>query len=140
MASAIIAALLAVLMLGFVEALGRFYPSLQTWRRLRVVNGNKAVRMMRERFESAAANRTPRQLALVMMVLVGAWVAAASLLDKRWYEVVFDVLPYVIVSVALIRTPPVLRKVAERMKEYERNAGWEPEDDAGDGGPTALAL
>jgi hypothetical protein len=140
MASAIIAALLAVLVLGFVEGLGRFYPALQTWRRLRVANGNRAVRKMRERFESAAENKTPRKLALVMMILVVIWIGTASLLDKRWYEVVADVLPYVIVSVALVRTPPVLRKIAARMKEYERNAGWEPEDETGDGGPTALAL
>ena len=147
MTSAIIAALLAVLVLGFVEGLGRFYPALQTWRRLRVANGNRAVRKMRERFESSAENKTPRKLALVMMILVVVWIGTASLLDKRWYEVVADVLPWVVVGVALFRTPKILGAIGERMREYEKEVGEDPDadvndlfDGGGDGGPTAIAL
>ncbi|HVF52833.1 MAG TPA: hypothetical protein VNC78_04410 [Actinomycetota bacterium] len=140
MATAIVAALVSVLILGFVEGMGRFYPALQTWRRLRIAHGNKAVRAMRERFENTALRKTPRRLAEVLVALSIAWVAAASLLDKRWYEVVGDVLPYLISSIALFRVPVVLRRIAERMKSYERDVGWEPDAGEGDGGPTAIAL
>ena len=97
---------------------------------------------MRERFEARADRGIPRRLVVVLFALVGAWVAGASLLDKRWHEVVFDVLPYVLVFVALLRTPRMLRAIAERMKSYERQAGEDPdaelEDD--DEGPTEIAL
>lgn len=101
------------------------------------------MRKLRERFEEMSQNKTPRRLAIVLLVLMVAWVASASLLDKRWHEVVFDVLPYVFVGVALLRTPAMMRNVAERMKDYEGRAGDDPESDVeeDDGGPeVATAL
>ena len=136
-----VAALLAVLVLGFVEGLGRFYPALKTWRRLRRARGRSATRAMRERFEAAARRRTPRVLSSVLLGLVIVWVAAASLLDKRWHEVVLDVLPYAIVGAALLRTPKAMSSISERMKEYERQAGEDPDAQPEDGaGPTEIAL
>lgn len=143
MTSAIVAALLAVLMLGFVEAMGRFYPSRRTWLRLRSRNGRRAVRAMRQRFEAAAANRLPRRLAEVLLVLVVLWIAVSGLLDKFWYEVAADVVPYLFAAAALLRFPAVLRACAERMRGYERDAGEDPErdlDEPGGGGPAAIAL
>ena len=144
MTTASIAALIAVLALGIVEGLRRFYPALQTWRRLRSRHGRRAVRAMRERFEAAASRRTPQTLALILLVLVVAWVATSSLLDKHWYEVAFDALPYAFVSIALLRTPGALRAIAGRMREFERSVGEDPDrdldDQGGDGGPTAVAL
>jgi len=96
---------------------------------------------MRERFEQGGSRTSPRWLAVALAALVAAWIAAASLLDKRWYEVLLDVFPYLLVILALLRTPSALRAVAERMKDYERESGEdpdaEPDDDAG---PTELAL
>ncbi len=137
-----IAALIAVLVLGFVEAVGRFYPAERTWRRLRRTYGYEPVRAMRERFEAAAARGTGRRVGLVLLALVVAWIAAASLLDKRWDEVVLDVLPYAIVLVALLRTPSALGAAAERMKDYERKAGHDPDSTwrDGDGGPSSMVL
>ena len=126
--TAFIAALLAALSLGFVEALGRFYPARRTWERLRSAQGRAAVRAMRERMEAAAVRRAPRVVALLLVVLVVAWVAASSLLDKRWWEVVVDIVPYLIVAVAVLRTPYVLRKIADRMRSYEGDKG---EDEPG---------
>ena len=147
MASSAVAALVAVLALGVVEGFGRFYPSRQTWRRLRSARGRLAVRLMRERFEATADNRAPRRLAELLLGLSIVWIATASLLDKRWYEVVADVLPYVFVFVALLRMPSLLRQVSERMKEYERSVGEDPDEPwqtdpstNGDGGPTTIAL
>ena len=139
MTSAGIAALVATLALGFVEGLGRFYPARRTWWRLRRARGRRAVRAMRERFEAAAARRPPKLLTTLLLGLAITWVAAASLLDKRWWEVVFDVLPYVIVLAALLRTPTSMRRVADRMKEHEREAGEDP-DATDDGGEAAVAL
>jgi hypothetical protein len=140
-----IAALIAVLALGVVEGLRRFYPARETWRRLRSRHGRRAVRAMRERFEAAAARRTPRVLAFILLLLVVGWVAASSLLDKYWYEVALDALPYAFVSIALLRTPGALRAIAARMREFERSVGEDPDKDyddldGGDGGPTAVAL
>ncbi|CAN5612612.1 hypothetical protein BH24ACT26_BH24ACT26_05230 [soil metagenome] len=142
MTSGALAALVATLALGFVEGIRRFYPSYETWRRLRRARGPRAVRAMRERFEHAGERRPPKLLTTVLLALVIVWVASASLLDKRWHEVVLDVFPYVIVYAALWRTPGAMRKVAERMKERERNLGEDPEAplEEEDGGPTALAL
>ena len=140
MASGAIAAFIAVLALGFVEGFRRFYPSRRTWMRLRSLNGRRAVIAMRERFEATAQRRTARALAGLLLALVAAWVAAASLLDKRWYEVVMDAFPYALVSVALLRTPGALRAVAARMKEYERDFDDDREADPSDGGPAAVAL
>lgn len=140
MTSAEVAAVLAALTLGFVEGLGRFYPSRRTWVRLRRINGIRAVRKMRERFEGAAERRTPRVLASLLVGLVIAWIASASLLDKRWWEVTFDVFPYLFVSAGLLRLPSALRRIAARMKGYEDE--FEPPEQAmdGDGGSEEAAL
>jgi hypothetical protein len=140
MASGAIAALVATFALGFVEGMGRFYPARPTWTRLRRARGREAVRAMRERFEAAGARRAPRVLTQLLLGLAIVWVAGASLLDKRWYEVVLDVAPYALVLGALVRTPVCMRRVADRMRGYERDAGEDPDADTGDDGPTALAL
>lgn len=141
MTSAILASFAAVAALGFLEGLGRFYPARKTWWRLRRTRGRSAVVLMRARVERAVDLRLSRQLASLMVALVIAWIGAASLLDKRWHEVLFDVVPYVIVSIALLRTPYVLRSVADRMKEYEKDAGEDPDAPLpGEDGPTAVAL
>lgn len=139
MTSALIASFAAVVALGFLEGFGRFYPARKTWWRLRRTRGRSAVVLMRARCERAADPQLARRLASLMLVLVIVWIGTSSLLDKRWHEVVFDVTPYLIVSVALLRTPSVLRSVAERMKEYEKDAGEDPDAEFGDG-PEALAL
>lgn len=138
MSSAFIAALVATLTLGFVECLGRFYPARATWRRLRRVNGRRAMIKMRERFEVSATRRTARVMAVVLLVLVAAWIAAASLLDKRWHEVLLDVVPYVIVGAALLRVSPAMKAIAERMKLYEHEAGDDSISDD-DGWPGDIA-
>ena len=142
MTTGAVAALVAVLALGFIEGMRRFYPSRATWARLRSKHGRRAIRAMRERLEAAADARTTRLLAEALLGLVIVWVAVASLLDKRWYEVVLDVLPYVIVGIALVRTPGALRRISERIKDYERDIGEDPDQDygTGDGGPAAIAL
>ena len=142
MTSAGIAALIAVLALGFVEGMRRFYPARATWLRLRSRHGRRAVRAMRERFESAAASRAPRLLAGALFVLVVGWVAAAPALDKRWYEVALDALPYAFVSLAFLRVPNALRSMAARIREYEKDAGEDPDKDLDDygNGDTSIAL
>jgi hypothetical protein len=143
MTTALIAALIAVLALGFVEGLRGFYPSRPTWQRLRRTKGRLAVRLMRERVEAMAARGRPRVILEVLAGLVIIWIAVASLLDKRWYEVVSDILPYLIVGAALFRLPGALGAIAERMKTYEREAGEDPDEDwrdGGDEGPAVVAL
>lgn len=140
MASGVVAALIATLMLGFVEGMGRFYPARRTWVRLRSRHGRRAIRAMRERLERTAEAKTGRTLALILLGLVFLWVASAGLLDKRWYEVLLDVTPYLLIVVAFLRVPRVLGKIAERMKQYERDLGEDPDRDFEDGGPTAIAL
>lgn len=143
MTSGIIAALVAVLVYGIVEGMGTFYPARQTWERLRRIRGRYAVRRMRERIEQAARKSPARRLAIVLLALVAIWVASASLLDKRWYEVVADAAPSLIITLALLRVPAVLDSIAERMKTYERDVGEDPDkplDEPGDGGPQVLAL
>jgi hypothetical protein len=145
MTSGSIAALIAALALGFAEGLGRFYPSRTTWRRLRSMHGRRAVRAMRERLENVSRSRVPRFLAVVLLGLVIGWIASASLLDKRWYEVVMDVLPYLFIGIAVLRTPPITRAMAQRMRDYERDVGEDPDkpldvDYPEEGGPTAVAL
>ena len=127
MATAGIAALAAVLALGFIEGLGRFYPAKKTWRRLRTIRGRRTTRLIRERYEAASNKRSPRRIAVVLLALVAIWVGVAPLLDKEWYEVLLDVLPYAFGSIALLRTPHNLGRVAERMKEYERELGEDPD-------------
>jgi len=135
-----VAAVVALLTVVFVEGIRHLYPSRQAWARLRRVNGARAVRAMRERLEGAAAAGPSGVLVQVLLGLVLVWIAIASLLDKRWWQVVVDVSPYAIVLVALLRMPGALRAAAERMKEYERRAGEDPDAEPGDGGPTAVAL
>jgi hypothetical protein len=138
-----VSALIAVLMLGFVEGMRRFYPAKATWIRLRSRHGRRAVRAMRERFEAAASSRVPRLLAGGLMVLVVAWVAAAPALDKRWYEVALDALPYAFVSLAFVRVPNALRSMAARIRDYEKDSGEDPDkdlDDYGNGDPSSIAL
>jgi hypothetical protein len=125
-----IAALLAALTLGFAEGLGRFYPARKTWDRLRSTQGRAAVRAMRERMEAASRRRTPYIFAGLLLALVVAWVAASSLLDKRWWEVVIDVFPYTLVAVTVLRVPAILRSIASRMRSYEQDFG-EGEDKRG---------
>jgi hypothetical protein len=143
MTSGFVASSIAALALAFAEGLGLFYPARKTWVRLRSLHGRRAVRAMRERLEATARNNLPRILALALLALVIGWVASASLLDKRWYEVVMDVLPYCFVCVLMVRMPVVLSRIAKRMRDYERSVGEDPDvpiiDQEGDG-PTALAL
>lgn len=134
------AATMALAALGFLELFGRIYPARELWWRLRRARGRESLRRMRERYEGAAARRTPLILAVVMVALIGGWVATSSLLDKRWYEVVADVLPAAIVAITMLRTRSILRRVAERMKVYEREAGDEPDAPIEDEGPSAFAL
>ena len=138
MGTSFVASIMALMAVGFLELFGRIYPARELWWRLRRARGRESVRKMRERYESAAAHRAPLVLAVVVLAMVAAWVATSSLLDKRWYEVVTDSLPSVVVAVALVRTRPILRHVAARMKAYEREAGDEP--DAPESGSSALAL
>lgn len=141
MTTALVATLSALFVLGFVEWAGRSYPSRQTWRRLRLRGGFVAVRKFRERLEAASESRAPRVLAQVVVGLVIVWVAAASLLDKRWWQVALDLTPHLVVAIVLLRIPAVLRKIADRMKQHERDAGVDPDEDLpGDGGPAAIAL
>jgi hypothetical protein len=140
-ATATLAALIAVLALGFVEGMRRFYPARTTWARLRSRHGRRAVRAMRERIEAASASRSPRVMAAVLLALVAAWIAAAPLLDKRWYEVALDSLPYAFVSLAFLRAPSTLRVIANRMRDYERDAGEDPDQDLDSGdGTDVIAL
>jgi hypothetical protein len=142
MTTGLVAILAAAIVAGFVEGLGRFYPSKAAWLRIRSRHGRRAARAMRERFDAAAERETPRWLTITLAAVVGGWIASASLLDKRWWEVVLDVLPYVLVGVAFLRLSPVLRKVADRMKKYERDLGEDPDTDydEGDGGAAVIAL
>jgi hypothetical protein len=143
MTSGLVASSIAVLALAFAEGLGRFYPARKTWVRLRSLHGRRAVRAMRERLEATARHNLPRLLALVLLALVIGWVASASLLDKRWNEVVMDVLPYCFGCLLMVRTPVIVGRIAKRMRDYERSVGEDPDvpiiDQEG-GGPTALAL
>jgi hypothetical protein len=97
---------------------------------------------MRQRFEAGAEHGTPRWLTTALFVLAGAWVASASLLDKRWWEVALDVLPYLLVGIAFLRLPAIMHKIAERMRKYERDVGEDPDKDYtdGDGGAAVIAL
>lgn len=144
MTSAVIAVLIAGLTLAFVEGLGHFYPARKTWWRLRRTHGRKAVRAMRERVEEVADRRTHRVLAEVLLGLMVIWIAISPLLDKRWYEVAVDAFPYVFVGIALFRSRPSLKAIAARMRDFEREAGEDPDkplfDDGGDGDATAIAL
>jgi hypothetical protein len=142
MASVFVAVAVAIIVVGFVEIFARTYPTREAWSKLRRTHGRRAVRAMRLRLEAVAEMKMTRILAGILLALVVAWIASAPLLDKRWYEVVLDVTPYVIVAGALLRMPGALRRVAARIREYEKEAGeeFDDDDDAGDGGPSAIAL
>lgn len=141
-ATGIIALVAALLSWGFVEAFGGFYPSRQTWWGMRRAKGRYLLRKTRERFEDIAALRLPQLMVTFLLCALIIWVASASLLDKRWYEVVADAAPSLIVMLALQRVPSALRAIAERMKKYEREAGDDPDSplDGGDGGAIAIEL
>lgn len=141
MDSGIIAIGTAFLAWGFVEGFGSFYPSKAAWLRIRSRHGRRVARAMRERFEAGAARGTPGWLIIAFCVLVGAWIASASLLDKRWWEVVLDVAPYALVGAAFVRLPRMMARIAERMRNYEKDLGEDPEgNDDGDGGAAVIAL
>jgi hypothetical protein len=142
MPSGALAAVIASLFLAFVEALARIYPARETWWRLRRERGRPAVRAMRERFEATAGMRAPRVLAGVLLAMVVVWVGLGSVFDKRWHEIVLDVVPYLIVSAALLRMPSALGAVGKRMKDYERQAGDDPDSRRRreEGGNGAIAL
>lgn len=79
--------------------------------------------------------------ATLILCLLIIWVASASLLDKRWYEVAVDAGPSIIVMLAFRRIPTALTSVAERMKKLEREAGDDPDAPIeGDGGAIAIEL
>ena len=144
MVSGAIAIIFGALIWAFIEGFGRFYPAKTTWLRMRSQNGRKAVRAMRKRFEAAAERRTPRWLIYVLVALVVGWIASASLLDKRWWEVVLDVLPYAFVGGGFVRLPSNMARVALRMRDYERDIGEDPDKDYDDfddsGGIAEIAL
>ncbi len=127
MTSATIAALLAALALGFAESLRRFYPSAETWRRLRRARGRSSVRTMRRRYEEVAARKAPHLVALVLIALVVAWLFGGGLLKRRWYEIALGVLPYAFVLIALLRLPSAMAAVGARMRGYEQLSGEGPD-------------
>ncbi len=94
------------------------------------------------RFEDLADSGIAPKISIVLLALVAVWIAAAPALDKYWYEVAVDALPYPFIAIALLRAPGSLRKIAERIRTYERDIGEDPERDLGDDGPgpTELAL
>lgn len=141
----VLAASTAVLVWAFIELFGRIYPTRATWLRLRRARGRFAVRRMRERFEEAGERTRPRRLALGVFLLLLAWIGAAGLLEKRWYEVLLDAIPSLIVILGLLRIPAALRAVALRMRDYERWVGEDPdkpffEDEDGGDGSGVIAL
>jgi hypothetical protein len=143
MATGALAALLSLVILGFVEVFGRSYPVFETWARLRRERGRRATRLIRERLEATSAARGPRLLGYALVVAALAWIAAASLLDKRWYEVVVDILPQLLVAAALLRVPHASRAAAERMRSYEKRMGEDPDretDDEEPQGPDEIVL
>jgi hypothetical protein len=133
-----VAAAVALLVFFFIEGMGRFYPARAAWWRMRRTRGRFATRRIRGRIEEASARPTPRIIAVVLLALVGVWIALADRMAKFWYEVALDVLPYLIVAGALFRTPLALRAIAERMREYERRAGEDPDSDLDGGGGEAV--
>lgn len=145
MASGILAAVLAVFVWACVEAFGGFYPSRPIWVRLRRRRGRGAVRRMRERFEAGIGRGPARQLALFLIGLIVLWASVASFMHKRWYEVVADAAPSLIVTLALLRVPGAMAAIGGRMREYELSAGEDPDaplddDPPADEGPSELAL
>lgn len=143
MASGAIAALAATLALGFVEGLARFYPAPNTWMRLRRLNGRRAVRAMRERLEAYAGRRMPATLAGILCALIAAWVALSvtEVIRRTGAELALDVLPYVLVVIALLRLPSALRAMAGRMRVYEKDAGEDPDaEDPYDGSNGEVVL
>src|ERR671914_529378 len=100
-ATGIAATIASLLAWGFIEALAGFYPSRETWWRMRRARGREPLRRTRERFEEAADHRGPRVLGTVLLCLLIVWIASASLLDKRWYEVIADAAPSLIVMLSL---------------------------------------
>ena len=99
------------------------------------------MRAMRARFEAAGTRRVPVLLVEFLIGLVIVWVALAGWLNKEWYEVALDALPYVFVVAAILRTPGTMFAVGERMRAYEIEAGEDPDaEEEDEAGPTALVL
>ena len=99
------------------------------------------MRAMRERYEAAGLRKVPGRLIELLLGLVIVWIALAGVLDRLWYEVLLDTLPYVFVLIAILRTPGALFAVGERMKDFERDAGDDPDAEPEDeGGPAELVL
>lgn len=99
------------------------------------------MRAMRERYEAAGLRKVPGRLIELLLGLVIVWIALAGVLDRLWYEVLLDTLPYVFVLIAILRTPGALFAVGERMKDFERDAGDDPDEEPEDeGGPAELVL
>ncbi|MEA2486681.1 MAG: hypothetical protein QOF16_335 [Actinomycetota bacterium] len=138
MASGVIAALLAALVLAFVEGLARFYPARELWWRLRRTRGRETVRRMRERYEAASEQRTSLWFALSLLGVVAIQLATIHWLHLHWYQVVINLLPALFVALALLRVPSTLRSVVERMKNFEREAGDDP--DTWGGEPAVITL
>ena len=74
----------------------------------------------------------------LLAVLGGVWVTGevVGALHDRWYVVVGDLAPCVVIAGAIARAPHLLAGIAARMKDYERSAGLEP----GDEDPSSIAL
>lgn len=143
MRTAVPAGIIGVMVLAFIEGLRRYYPARQTWARLRRARGRRSMRAMRERFEAASLRKTPVALAFILLAVVPMiYIASVAGLDDEWYEAAATVLPYAFVAVALLRTPGALARVAERMKDYEQQAGDEPdrEEEPEGGDADVLAL
>lgn len=98
---------------------------------------------MRERIATVGKSRVPRFVAILLLGLVLGWISSKSLLDRSWIEVGTDVLPYVFICIAMLRIPSIVTRIVERMMNYERSVGEDPDvpliDQDGDG-PSALAL
>lgn len=129
---------MAALVLAFVEALGRFYPSRELWWRLRRTRGREAVRRMRERYDAAVDQRASMWFALSLLGVVAVQLATMHWLHLRWFQVVINLLPALFIAVALLRVPHALRAIVERMKDYEREAGDDPASWGGEPGVVTL--
>ena len=93
---------------------------------------------MRERYEAASNQRASLWFAVSLLAVVAAQIATIHWLHLHWYQVVINLLPALFAAVALLRTPHALRAIVERMKNYEREAGDDPE--AGWGDPAVVTL
>ncbi len=93
---------------------------------------------MRERYEAASKQRASLWFALSLLAVVAAQLATIHLLHLHWYQVVINLLPAFFVAIALLRVPHALRGITERMKDYEKEAGDDPEEWGGE--PAVVTL